>query len=249
MGILASIASAVAPPLINGLFGGGDKKRTTETTVNLVKLRAQAEKAGFNPLTALKTVGSGFTSSTSTVPGLSTREVLGNALGAGLETWFNRDEIAQQEELERVRLETMRAQLEEARTRIDWLRQDQPFGHTIPSYETASGDGIHGPESAALTPGGNPQGAAQGPMLNDSVDGLPTANPDTATDAETDMWQWLRDGSFFRNTEELWRRNVGMPTAPGLAWDTYEDLRDHYHLGQINLGTTPVLGPRGPWGN
>lgn len=55
--------------LLGGLFGS--KKQKTSNSVNYVQMARSAEKAGFNPLTALRNGGSaGFTSSVSH-PGLS----------------------------------------------------------------------------------------------------------------------------------------------------------------------------------
>lgn len=53
--MLGSILGAVAGPLIGGLFGGS-RQKTQKTTneVDYVKLRENAEKGGFNPLTALR---------------------------------------------------------------------------------------------------------------------------------------------------------------------------------------------------
>lgn len=50
--------------ILGGLLGGKDEKTTSE--VDYVKMRDNAEKAGFNPLTAIRNGGSaGFTSTTS----------------------------------------------------------------------------------------------------------------------------------------------------------------------------------------
>lgn len=71
--------------LVGSLFGKKKQpeKTTTESTVDYVKMAQNAEAAGFNPLTALRNGGSaGFTSSTTTHPGLSGNADIGQALGS-----------------------------------------------------------------------------------------------------------------------------------------------------------------------
>lgn len=204
MGIFASIASAVAPSLISGLFGGGDRKTTTESSVNFVKLRRNAEKAGFNPLTALKHGAGGFTSTTSTVPGLSTREVLGEALGAGLETWFNRDEIAEQEELERIRLETMRAERDNIRARTAFLGAQTAFGSSIPTYEST---GVETQETAPLDPAVPEPGRRTSSDPRDAGRGDTFLNP-RVVDAETTEARYGDIGQEFAGARNLWMDNT-----------------------------------------
>ena len=55
--------------LVGGLFGGKEKKQTS--SVNYVQMARNAEKAGFNPLTALRNGGSAGFTSTVSHPGLS----------------------------------------------------------------------------------------------------------------------------------------------------------------------------------
>lgn len=76
---------------------GGDKQQTTTSYVDYERMVREAEKAGFNPLTAIRNGGSaGFTSSTTTLPGLSGAEVVGQALGAGANFLANFDPMADQ---------------------------------------------------------------------------------------------------------------------------------------------------------
>lgn len=64
---------------IGSLFGKGEEQKTT-TEVDYVKMAANAEKAGFNPLTAIRNGGSaGFT--TTSHPGLSMMAGIGEAFG------------------------------------------------------------------------------------------------------------------------------------------------------------------------
>jgi len=75
MALLPLIGGAISA--ISGLFGGS-KEKVTRNEVDYVKLRKSAEKAGFNPLTALRNGGSaGF--AVTHHPALSFGERLGNA--------------------------------------------------------------------------------------------------------------------------------------------------------------------------
>lgn len=117
--------------LLGGLFG--KKKKAT-----LVDLRRQAENAGFNPLTALQaTGGNGYTPGTQG-PVLSTREVLADGVGDLAETWFNRDQIRRDEQVERLKLETMGAELDNIKARTKALNMSGPFGASIPTYEASN---------------------------------------------------------------------------------------------------------------
>lgn len=76
-----------ATTLLGGLFG--KKKQKTETTIDYVKMAREAQKAGFNPLTALRNGGSAGFTSTVHHPGLSgvadAVGQIGGALGAALD--------------------------------------------------------------------------------------------------------------------------------------------------------------------
>lgn len=83
--MLGSIISAGAG-LVGSIFG--KKKQTTTSTVDYVQMAANAQKAGFNPLTAIRNGGSaGFTTTTSpTVSQLpQALASLGGALGDAYE--------------------------------------------------------------------------------------------------------------------------------------------------------------------
>ncbi|QCS37061.1 hypothetical protein [Tortoise microvirus 47] len=68
--------------VVSSIFGSKDKKQTTTSEVDYVKMVQRAEAAGFNPLTALRNGGSaGFSTSTTTIPGLSAPEVIGQSMG------------------------------------------------------------------------------------------------------------------------------------------------------------------------
>lgn len=118
--------------LVGGLFGR--KKRPKAKT--LTDLRNEAQAAGFNPLTALQATGGNGFNNQPQGPVLSTAEVLANGLGDLAETWFNQDKVERDEQMERIKLETMQAELENVNARTDALK-DRPFGSSIPTYEAS----------------------------------------------------------------------------------------------------------------
>lgn len=106
-GAIASIAA----PIIGGLFGS--KKQSTTSEIDYVKMRKNAEKGGFNPLTALRAGGgAGFT--TTHHPGLASGEFIAQAL-AGVGNVLDsidpmRDATAKLEyELKKATLENLQA--------------------------------------------------------------------------------------------------------------------------------------------
>lgn len=124
MSILGAVVGKVAGGLVGKLFGS--KKQ--ETTTNFVALRNYAEAAGFNPLTALKASGgAGFTT---TSPALSSNQFLAEAIADSATTWFNRDQIARDEEADRLRTELMREELKDLQRKNSLPAQS--FGYSIP---------------------------------------------------------------------------------------------------------------------
>ncbi|WP_111732838.1 hypothetical protein [Roseovarius amoyensis] len=111
--------------LLGGLFGGSSSSdmakqyvynmfATKNTALKQPRwLREGAEAAGFNPLTLLMS-GAGQ-QPLGVSPGgggsLSTAEFLGKAVGDVAETWFNREQIADQAELDRIKVEMAREEL------------------------------------------------------------------------------------------------------------------------------------------
>ncbi|MER8599679.1 hypothetical protein NKH09_17535 [Mesorhizobium sp. M1339] len=126
--------------LLSGLFGSGSSDQTTRSTVDYEGMVRSAEKAGFNPLTAIRNGGSaGFTSTTTP----------GNPLGGALSrvgdwlTGFNPFEDA--ERSQRARL--LDAQIANLNAETGNLL------HTVPSRHgpVASGAGVrNAPASLAL---------------------------------------------------------------------------------------------------
>ena len=91
-GVAGAMVSG-ASSLLGGLLGR--KSKTQSTRINFQQLRDDAQAAGFNPLTALKATGGGG-NTTTTHGGLSSMEVIGNAIQDGLGTFLSFDPVAEE---------------------------------------------------------------------------------------------------------------------------------------------------------
>lgn len=74
-----------------------------------VRLRDAAEAAGFNPLTALRANPTG--GMVNPTPALASGSFVTDALGAGMQTYFNRDKILKDEERDMLERKLMRQEL------------------------------------------------------------------------------------------------------------------------------------------
>lgn len=128
MGLFATLAGAVAGPLIGGLFGGGSQKQ--KSSIDLKGLVKDAEKAGFNPLTVLRNGGAAGYSQT-TIPALSASSFIGEAVGAGFNALANFDPMA--DDKRELEFELVQAQLENLQADTA-QRKAASFGPGIPTY-------------------------------------------------------------------------------------------------------------------
>lgn len=107
-----------------GSLFGGKKKQTTESRVDYKRMVRDAEAAGFNPLTALRNGGAaGFTTTTSTSPGISLGEALVDGAKAGWQHFLDDREIQRQDAQ---RFDLVQAQLRnyDADTALKWQAYD-----------------------------------------------------------------------------------------------------------------------------
>jgi hypothetical protein len=128
---------------------GKRKSRKQESSVDLVALRDEAQRAGFNPVTALQATGGGFSSQT--MPGLSSMEMLGGVMGAAGDFFAATDPV---------RLETQRQELELAKTQLQIAQQELAAGGT------GFGSVPRVPSSATGGPTGGGTGGGFGPTLS-----------------------------------------------------------------------------------
>lgn len=134
---MSMLGSIIGPAIgaIGSIFGG---RKTTKSSVDYVAMRKNAEKAGFNPLTALQNGGSAGFARVSGPPALSSTEAIANVLGTAADTWFNRDKVAADAEKEALEVALMRQELANLQKPSEVVRQ-RDFGYSIPQVTTTSG--------------------------------------------------------------------------------------------------------------
>lgn len=162
------LAAPAAPALISAgaqLFGGlfGRKEKKQSTVPNLRGLRAEAEAAGFNPLTALQATGGG---SVTTVPGLSSAEVLAEAVQAGLGAYARYDPI--EEETRKLNNQLVKAQIEDLAKSQDRMTRTATYQRGAPLQRGGGGGSIDVMEPVQMT---------DATVNVDSETGLPVAAP------------------------------------------------------------------------
>lgn len=206
-GFLAGVGKAI-PSIISGigsLFGGGDES----STINYSALVKQAEKAGFNPLTALRAGGgAGFVQTHA--PAFAGVATLANAAAQGIDAWMNFDPAAEKRALERDELE-----MEVLRAELGKIQADT---HRSRSFNVPSA-GVRNVGSPAGTKAGtNGPGASLGSRV---VAGVRTAidavgsddqiydvpNPDAPMEAEQDIWRWIREGRIVEAAYAIAEKN------------------------------------------
>lgn len=138
---MSMLGSIIGPAIgaIGSIFGG---RKTTKSSVDYVAMRKNAEKAGFNPLTALQNGGSAGFARVSGPPALSSTEAIANVLGTAADTWFNRDKVAADAEKEALELALMRQELANLQKPSEVVRQ-RDFGYSIPQVTTYTGNSQH----------------------------------------------------------------------------------------------------------
>lgn len=147
MGLLTAIASAAAPAIIGGLFGGGGSESSSSTTSSTINYKnlMKARKYGLNPLTM---IGAGQVPMSTTTHGkLAGPDPFMQALGEGFsnaaETWFNRDQLEMEHEVNKLKRDILKEELNVLQERNSQELVSQSFGYSIPkAVETgpAAGD-------------------------------------------------------------------------------------------------------------
>lgn len=207
-GPLASILPKIAGPLVSGLFG---RRSTTQKTVSkpdLVGLVAEAQEAGFNPLTALKAGAAGGTTMT-TLPGLSSAEFIGDALNRGLTAFSEQEDDALQREMDVLSRDILREELRQLQSQGRAIAPTQSFGYAVPQATTYGGNDVSNPV-VDDTGAGGAGGAGDGVGGNYRVFG----------------WE-LAPSPLFSNAQEIEDRHgdlvsavYGGATIPADIWHT-----------------------------
>lgn len=100
----------------------------------LLRVREDAEKAGFNPLTALRNGAASIGSNTYlNAPALSSNDFIGQALMGAIDTGFNAPQRELDRETQRLQNDLYRAQIGELQANTNHLRSSYGFG--IPAVE------------------------------------------------------------------------------------------------------------------
>lgn len=125
-----SLAQGLGTAAASRLSGGGGGSSQT-SRINFAQMRDDAIAAGFNPLTALRATG-GAGNVTTSIPSMSSGDFLKDALGQGLTHWFN-SPTAYDKEMDQLRLETAREELNQLRRASDPVRTS--FGKSLTDVE------------------------------------------------------------------------------------------------------------------
>lgn len=200
MGLFTSILGAVAGPIAS-LFKKKEKPQKVENSVDYVKMRDNAIKAGFNPLTVLRNGGSAGFGTQISHPALSSGFGAGiaDALATGISAWAAYDPMAEKRadlEYEVAQEQLRSVQLGNALS-VKRMRE-------VPTYAGASGRYSSGGFVAS-----HPSGAAGTPIR---------ASPNTpgVTDPYKGFWHdvfGLSANPAFQDTEQAETR-LGDP----LSW-------------------------------
>ncbi|QCS36974.1 hypothetical protein [Tortoise microvirus 37] len=197
---------------IGGLLGGRGGQTTT-TSMDLKALRDNAIKAGFNPLTVLNATG-GQAVVQSTVPPMSSRQFLANALGDSVDTYFNRVDADRDYQLETAKLGILQQEMQERQAQKTRPTYGQDLGFSIPNWNNeihnsgtmseVTGPALARPANAlgygALGKPDTSPNMVMGPA------GIENATPD-APDFEQNLNQWAENGTIRKNIQLMWNRN------------------------------------------
>lgn len=170
--IAGKVLGSVATSLLGGILGSGKSK--SSSNLDLIKLRDDAQAAGFNPLTVLNaTGGQGFTSQASSTD-INFGAAAAAAIGAGVADYWTGK---QERDLVDAQIDLTKAQTASI--------QAGPFGASVRSVQDDPGDGwkIDNPyEVVAKTAQGQPifayELAAESRRVRLEDEGLKTAYGD-----------------------------------------------------------------------
>lgn len=195
---LAQAAATAAPSVMKALGPGKNQHVDKDPNFGFVKLVKVAQNAGFNPLTALRaTGGAGAGGQATQAPQLSSLDFMADALGRGVETYFNVQNQRTDEEADRLRVELMKEELHQLRTNSRAPAQGQSFGYDIPTAVTTTQVERGGPVLAV-----NPD-----PQSEVYPNGDIGANRKNPREFETDAWDAAVRGKAPSYFDDIARRN------------------------------------------
>ncbi len=239
--IVSNVATSAISSLANRSQTRADRRQALgDQSEQFVRLRDAAEKAGFNPLTALRANPTG--GMVNPTPALASGAFLRDALGAGVQTYFNRDQIIKDEERDLLERKLMRQELANMQLQGKAFEKSMQFGF-----------GVGQPVANNYTGTDRPTGHTDTPVLSfGGVEGA-TASDTSDTQRISDRYGELiemfygagvlaRDlGKWARQKTDRWamereteRRqwDIDNPFGDGKAYDTH---KGRHRPGMFNL--------------
>lgn len=235
--------------LIGSLFGGGGSS-SSSTSINLQKLVRQAEAAGFNPLTVLRSgAASGFM--TTHTPALASAQTIARAVEQGvntfMETGVNEETRKQEAELLNAQLELIKAQTNRVKS-APHLGVPRAHGTARAGPSTAAAltgrdlEPVKGPMPlAGINPAGDANAAAAKvlpatriPLAPGVTVDLPAGTPSIDTVEET-----LGEGASMAETAR--RLGIAGQQQPKYAEDIVKEITKGGLASAV--GTSPTLLP------
>lgn len=128
--LLSTVASTAISSIAQRSSAKAQRKQSLgDQSEQFVRLRDAAEKAGFNPLTALRANPTG--GMVNPTPALASGSFVTDALGAGMETYFNRDKIIKDEERDILEAKLMRQELANMQLQGKAFEKAMKFGFGV----------------------------------------------------------------------------------------------------------------------
>lgn len=182
-------AAATAAPSVMKAFGPGKNQHVDkDPNFGFKKLVRVAQQNGFNPLTALRaTGGAGGAPAQAQSPQLSSLDFVADALGRGVETYYNAINADKDEEADRLRVEIMREQLEQMRAEKAAPSARGSFGYDVPTAVTTT-LAVRDQPPALASAIAVPTAISTSPLSEIRPDGSTGANRDNPAEFEADIW-------------------------------------------------------------
>jgi hypothetical protein len=139
-GLLSTVASTAISSIAQRSAAKAQRNQALgDQAEQFVRLRDAAEKAGFNPLTALRANPTG--GMVNPTPALASGSFVTDALGAGIETYFNRDKIIKDEERDMLERQLMRQELANMQMQGKAFQKSMNFGFGVgnPTWNNYTG--------------------------------------------------------------------------------------------------------------
>ena len=232
MGLLSAIAGPLVGAVASGILGGRERKqRKSDAKAKFTDLRASAEKAGFNPLTALMaTGGQGFGDYGASIPPLATSNFLSSAASSVAKEMTG--EAAVQRATDRANQEMAELALEQMRSGVagvSGLQNPLRVANPTKMYVGGTSQPVqprlrNGPETPAMptepsmTMGPSWETAEKEPMR-----GVPlTAEYRTGNKDNPSSYRGLNNDAWETGVSEI----VGGAMIHGFGWGLHQLTRD-----------------------